>query len=293
MFGGILRNLFSKGGGKAASRLASEYGDDALRAVANSYGDDVLRAATTSSGDDIAKSALSQLGDTITSPTPSVAPSPKLTPAVDDIADDVISTTPKKSKLGDALVEASEVGLNAPLSLTSKNLRDVGKDANAKIGKLFDRTGMSSLDDLRELGSQLTGAGEKSFMDQATDYMRTNGGHGNLVDLNDIKDTIRDLKDELPKTLRNRLDDADPTSMAKMFRGTAADMRKSATKTTGQEELAKVFDNIGREIDARIDANVDPKYVLQTYDNTVDEFLTKSRENLLNGNKKMAEAYKR
>ena len=81
--------------------------------------------------------------------------------------------------------------------------------------------------------------------------------------------------------------------MAKMFRGTAADMRKSATKTTGQEELAKVFDNIGREIDARIDANVDPKYVLQTYDNTVDEFLTKSRENLLNGNKKMAEAYKR
>jgi hypothetical protein len=293
MFGGMLRNLFSKGGGKAASRLASEYGDDALRAVANSYGDDVLRAVTASSGDDIAKSALSQLGDTITSPAPSVAPSPKLIPAVDDIADDVILTTPKKSKLGDALVEASEVGLNAPLSLTRKDLRDIGKGSQNKIGELFDRTGMSSIDDLRELGEQLTGAGEKSFMDQVTNHMRTNGGNGNLVDLNDIKATIRDLKGELPKTLQSRISEEDPVGMANMFRGTAADMRKSATKTTGQEELAKVFDNIGRDIDARIDANVDPKYVSQAYNDTVDEFLTRSRENLLNGNKKMSEAYKR
>ena len=256
MFGGVLNRLLSKGGGKAASRLASEYGDDVLRGVATEYGDDAARNTLNS-----------LLGDTA-------------------------SAASKKSAIGDALVEASNVGLNAPVNLTRKGMREVGPEAYGTVGRLFDRTGMSNIEDLRSLAKELTG-GENSFLDEATDAIRTNLGKGNIVDLNDLGPQLREVRDSMDKIVGRQFDEADPVRKAKILRGMASDLRKSATKTEGSSVKSKYFEDLGREIDDRIDANIDPKYVNQVYDDVGNEFLYRSQKALREGNKSKAEAYER
>lgn len=256
MFGGVLNRLLSKGGGKAASRLASEYGDDVLRSVATEYGDDAARNTLNS------------------------------------LLGDAAGATSKKSAIGDALVKASDVGLNAPMALTKKEMRDVSPSAHETIGRLFDRTGMSNIDDLRSLAKELTG-GENSFLDEATDAIRTNLGKGNIVDLNDLGPQLREVRDSMDKIVGRQFDEADPVRKAKILRGMASDLRKSATKTEGSSVKSKYFEDLGREIDNRIDANVDPKYVNQVYDDVGNEFLYRSQKALREGNKSKSEAYER
>lgn len=268
MFGNVLSKLFSKG--------ATNAGSSALSRVATNYGDDIARNLATNYGDDAARGTLAQLGDSLAKPSISSA----------------ATTATKKSRIGDALVKASDTGLNAPLSLTRKGMREVGEDAGQKIGMMYDRTGMSNMDELRKLGKELTG-GDKSFMDDVTNYMQTNGGRGNFVQLDDIAPQIRDLKDNLPKAIQNQFNEKDPAQMANFFRGAAADLRKSATPSAGQKELAKLYENTAREINNRVDVGIDPKYVMQAFDDTSSEFLTRSREALLRGDKKMSGAYKR
>ncbi len=272
MFGNVLSKLFAKG--------ASSAGGSALSRVASQYGDDIARNLATSYGDDLARGTMSQLGTALSRHTAT------------DTATKLATGAARKSRIGDALVKASDTGLNAPLSLTRKGMREVGEDAAQKIGMLRDRTGMSGMEDLRKLGKQLTG-GDKSFMDEVTNYMQTNGARGNFVQLDDIAPQIRDLKDNLPKAIRNQFDDKDPAQMANFFRGAAADLRKSATPKAGDKELAKLYETTAREINNRVDAGIDPKYIQQAFDDTKSEFLTRSREALLNGDKKMSTAYKR
>lgn len=272
MFGNVLSKLFAKGassaGGSALSRVASQYGDDIARNLATNYGDDLARGTMTELGKSLSR------------------------PSVTDTATKLATGTARKSRIGDALVKASDTGLNAPLSLTRKGMREVGDDAAQKIGMLRDRTGMSSMDELRKLGKQLTG-GENSFMDDVTNYMQTNGARGNFVQLDDIAPQIRDLNENLPAAIRNQISDKDPAQLANFYRSAAADLRKSATPKAGQKELAKLYETTAREINARVDAGIDPKYVQQAFDDTKSEFLTRSREALLNGDKKMSTAYKR
>ena len=268
MFGNVLSKLFSRGASNAAG--------GALSRVATNYGDDIARNLATSYGDDAARGTLAQIGDQLAAPRIASA----------------ATTATRKSRIGDALVKASDTGLNAPLSLTRKGMREVGEDAGQKIGMMYDRTGMSNMDDLRKLGKELTG-GDKSFMDDVTNYMQTNGGRGNFVQLDDIAPQIRDLKDNLPKAIQNQFNEKDPAQMANFFRGAASDLRKSATPSAGQKELAKLYENTAREINARVDVGIDPKYVTQAFDDTSSEFLTRSREALLRGDKKMSTAYKR
>lgn len=268
MFGNVLSKLFSRGASNAAG--------SALSNVAANYGDDIARTLATNYGDDAARGTLAQIGDRLAAPTVSSA----------------ATTAVKKSRIGDALVKASDTGLNAPLSLTRKGMREVGDDAAQKIGMLYDRTGMSSMDDLRKLGKELTG-GDNSFMDDVTNFMQTNGGRGNFVQLDDIAPKIRDLRDNLPKAIQNQIDEKDPAQLANFFKGAAADLRKSATPTAGQKELAKLYETTAREINSRVDMGIDPKYVQQAFDDTSNEFLTRSREALLRGDKKMSTAYKK
>lgn len=263
MGGGILSKLFGK--------VASNSGDDLLRGVVSKYGGNIA----SQYGDDIARPILSQLTNS----------------AVDSELGNVAAQK-SKSFIGDALVKASDVGLNAPLSITRKGMREVGKDAKQKVGMLLDRTGMSNVDELRSLGKELTG-GKNSFMDDVTNYMQTNGTHGNYVDLTDIAPTIRDLRDNLPKPIQNAVDDKDPAKMANFFKSAAADLRKSATPKAGDKELAAMYENVAREINARVDAGINPKYINQAFDDTVNEFTVRSRRELLSGNKTKSEAYKR
>lgn len=236
---------------------------------ASTYGDDVLSRVAMSQGDDAARGTLSGIGSKLSQ-----------------------GSAAKGSKFGDALVKASDAGLNAPLRITRKGMREVGEDAGQKIGMLRDRTGMSTMDDLRKLGKELTG-GQNSFMDDVTNYMQTNGTRGNFVDLSDIAPQIRDLRDNLPKAIQNQINDKDPAQLANFFRGAASDLRKSATPNAGQKELAKLYETTAREINNRVDMGIDPKYVQQAFDDTTSEFLTRSREALLRGDKKMSTAYKR
>ena len=272
MFGNVLSKLFSKG--------ASNAGSSALSRVASQYGDDIARNLATNYGDDLARNTLSDLGTALSNPSTT------------DTVTKLATNTAKKSRIGDALVKASDTGLNAPLSLTRKGMREVGDDAGQKLGMLYDRTGMSNMDELRKLGKELTG-GDKSFMDEVTNFMQSNGGRGNMVQLDDIAPQIRDLRDNLPKAIQNRFSDKDPAQMANYFRGAAADLRKSATPNAGQKELAKLYEETAREINKRVDIGIDPKYVQQAFDDTSNEFLTRSREALLRGDKKVSTAYKR
>lgn len=272
MFGNVLSKLFAKG--------ASSAGGSALSRVASQYGDDIARNLATNYGDDLARGTMSELGSALSRPT------------VTDTATKLATGTARKSRIGDALVKASDTGLNAPLSLTRKGMREVGEDAGQKIGMLRDRTGMSNMDDLRKLGKELTG-GENSFMDEVTNYMQTNGARGNFVDLSDIAPQIRDLRDNLPKAIQNQINDKDPAQLSNFFRAAAADIRKSATPKAGDRELAKLYETTAREINNRVDMGIDPKYIQQAFDDTQSEFLTRSRQALLNGDKKMSNAYKR
>lgn len=231
---------------------------------ATNYGDDILRDVAAQKGDDIARGAVSKLG-----------------------------SVSKKSRLGDALVEASNTGLNAPLSLTRKGMREIGPDANSKIGMLRDRTGLESMNDLRRFAKELTG-GKNSMLDEMTNAVRTNLGKGNNVDLTDLQSQLRDVRDGISdKLVRSEFDNKDPIALANYLRGAAKDIRRSATVTESASEKAKLLDNLGIEINKRIDDNVDPKYVKQMYDDAADEMLSRSREALLRGDKKISTAYKR
>ena len=272
MFGNVLSRLFTRG--------ASNAGSSALSRVASQYGDDIARNLATNYGDDLARGTMNELGEALSRPT------------VTDTATKLAGGSARKSRIGDALVKASDVGLNAPLSLTRKGMREVGTDAGQKIGMLRDRTGMSNLDELRKLGKELTG-GENSFMDEVTNYMQTNGARGNFVDLTDIQPKIRDLNRNLPKAIQGQIDGKDPAQLANFYRSAASDLRKSATPKAGDKELAKLYETTAREINDRVDMGINPKYVQQAFDDTQSEFLTRSRQALLNGDKKMSTAYKR
>lgn len=261
MGGGILSKLFS--------RVATNSGDDILRNVATKYGGKIA----SQYGDDVAKPIISQLMG-----------------GVDDEVGRVLPV--RKSAVGDALIRASDTGMNAPLNLTRKGMREVGKDAKQKIGMLYDRTGISSMDKLRSLGKELTG-GDKSYMDEVTKYMQTNGTRGNYVDLTDVAPTIRDLRDNLPKAIQNAVDDKDPAKLSNFFRSAASDLRKSPTPKAGDKELAAMYERMGREINNRVDAGIDPKYVSKAFNDTINEFTVRSRRELLAGDKTKSEAYKR
>ena len=256
MFGGVLNRLLGKSG-NVASRLASEYGDDVLRNAAAEYGDDAARSVLSSIGDSLASGV-------------------------------------KRSKIGDALVQASDTGLNAPLSLTRKDMREIGPGTYEKVGELFDRTGMSNLEDLRSFAKELTGNKEsRAYLDEVTDAIRSNLGHGNNVDLNDLGPQIRKARDSMSSLGGELFDEADPIEKANILKRMSTNIKRSASENAVRGEEGKFYGKLGYLIDERIDAGVDPKYINEAYDNVSNEFLHRSQKALREGNKTKAEAYKR
>lgn len=256
MFGGVLNRLLGKSG-NVASRLASEYGDDVLRNVATEYGDDASRSALSSIGDSLAGGV-------------------------------------KRSKIGDALVQASDTGLNAPLSLTRKDMREIGPGTYEKVGELFDRTGMSNLEDLRSFAKELTGNKEsRAYLDEVTDAIRSNLGHGNNVDLNDLGPQIRKARDSMSSLGGELFDEADPIEKANILKRMSTNIKRSASENAVRGEEGKFYGKLGSLIDERIDAGVDPKYINEAYDNVSNEFLYRSQKALREGDKTKAEAYER
>lgn len=253
MFGGL---------SKLFSRAAANHGDDVLARLATNYGDDVARSASSSLSNLLPDSAVSAAAN-------------------------------KTSKIGDSLVRASNAALNAPLTLTKKDMRELGTDAYEKIGKLFDRTGLTNLDDLKKFTQNLTGSGKDAFLDEVTDAVRTNLGKGNVVDLNDIAPELREIRDSMSPISARMFDEADPIKKAKILKQMANDISTSATESAEKTLKRDHFNKLGRLIDERIDANINPKYMSQAYDDVANEFLHRSQVELRKGNKQFSEAYKR
>lgn len=254
MFGGL---------SKLFSRAAANYGDDVLARLATNYGDDVTRATS----------------GTLTNLLPEAATKE--------------AATKSSSRIGDSLVRASNTALNAPLALGNKAMRELGPDAYEKIGKLFDRTGLTKLDDLKEFTKNLTGSGKDAFLDEVTDAVRTNLGKGNIVDLNDIAPELREIRDSMSPISARMFDEADPIKKAKILKQMANDISTSATESAEKTLKRDHFNKLGRLIDERIDANIDPKYMRQAYDDVANEFLHRSQVEMRKGNKQFSEAYKR
>lgn len=256
MFGGL---------SKLFSRAAANHGDDVLARLATNYGDDVARSAGGKAG--------------------------TLATLIPDTPSPVIGKS--NSRFGDSLVRASDTALNAPLALGKKDMREIGAGAHETIGKLFDRTGLTDVDELRNFAKHLTGAGDMSFLDEATDAVRTNLGRGNVVDLNDIAAELREVRDTMSPIAARMFDEADPSKKAKILKQLANDIKTSATEGAEKTLKQNQFNRLGNIIDERIDANIDPKIMSETYDNVANEFLHRSQDELRNGNKSFSEAYKR
>ena len=256
MFGGL---------SKLFSRAAANHGDDVLARLATNYGDDVANSISTS----IASNG-------------------------GGVLDNILPVAQKTSGIANVLREGGERGMNAPMNLTRADVRKLkgrGGDPTETITKLYERTGTSDVKKLEDLAEQLMGSKDgknKGLVSSVIDDMRTNfsrvGDPQNYVDLNDLRETIQD---KLGITGTNNLD---PIGIAKAFRNKAADYRGGATPN---KNMANALEELGREIDTRIDNSVDPRNIAGGWEIIKDNLLHAQQAAVRGGDKVGAEAFKR
>lgn len=201
----------------------------------------------------------------------------------------VVNTS--KSKFGDALVKASDLGLNAPISLTRKDMRDIGPSAYEVSGRLFDRTGLSNTDKLRILGKELTG-GDNSYLDEVTNNLRTDFGRNNLVNVDELMPDIRNIRDNMTDKLsRDLFDKADVTKKANMLKASAETLRKSATPSAFDKAKANYFYDVGQKLDDLIDSRIDSKTIDQVFGSAAEEMKFRAAKYASQNDKDMYNAY--
>ena len=269
MFGGL---------SKLFSRAAANHGDDVLARLATNYGDDVANSISTS----IASNG-------------------------GGVLDNILPVAQKTSGIANVLREGGERGMNAPMNLTRADVRKLkgrGGDPTETITKLYERTGTSDVKKLEDLAEQLMGSKDgknKGLVSSVIDDMRTNfsrvGDPQNYVDLNDLRETIQRtasdaklesiIQDKLGITGTNNLD---PIGIAKAFRNKAADYRGGATPN---KNMANALEELGREIDTRIDNSVDPRNIAGGWEIIKDNLLHAQQAAVRGGDKVGAEAFKR
>ena len=269
MFGGL---------SKLFSRAAANHGDDVLARLASNYGDDVANSISTS----IASNG-------------------------GGVLDNILPEAQKTSGIANVLREGGERGMNAPMNLTRADVRKLkgrGGDPTETITKLYERTGTSDVKKLEDLAEQLMGSKDgknKGLVSSVIDDMRTNfsrvGDPQNYVDLNDLRETIQRtasdaklesiIQDKLGITGTNNLD---PIGIAKAFRNKAADYRGGATPN---KNMANALEELGREIDTRIDNSVDPRNIAGGWEIIKDNLLHAQQAAVRGGDKVGAEAFKR
>lgn len=269
MFGGL---------SKLFSRAAANHGDDVLARLATNYGDDVANSISTS----IASNG-------------------------GGVLDNILPAAQKTSGIANVLREGGERGMNAPMNLTRADVRKLkgrGGDPTETITKLYERTGTSDVKKLEDLAEQLMGSKDgknKGLVSSVIDDMRTNfsraGDPQNYVDLNDLRETIQRtasdaklesiIQDKLGITGTNNLD---PIGIAKAFRNKAADYRGGATPN---KNMANALEELGREIDTRIDNSVDPRNIAGGWEIIKDNLLHAQQAAVRGGDKVGAEAFKR
>ena len=269
MFGGL---------SKLFSRAAANHGDDVLARLASNYGDDVANSISTS----IASNG-------------------------GGVLDNILPAAQKTSGIANVLREGGERGMNAPMNLTRADVRKLkgrGGDPTETITKLYDRTGTSDVKKLEDLAEQLMGSKDgknKGLVSSVIDDMRTNfsrvGDPQNYVDLNDLRETIQRTASDakLESIIQDKLGitgtkNLDPIGIAKAFRNKAADYRGGATPN---KNMANALEELGREIDTRIDNSVDPRNIAGGWEIIKDNLLHAQQSAVRSGDKVGAEAFKR
>lgn len=269
MFGGL---------SKLFSRAAANHGDDVLARLATNYGDDVANSISTS----IASNG-------------------------GGVLDNILPAAQKTSGIANVLREGGERGMNAPMNLTRADVRKLkgrGGDPTETITKLYDRTGTSDVKKLEDLAEQLMGSKDgknKGLVSSVIDDMRTNfsrvGDPQNYVDLNDLRETIQRTASDakLESIIQDKLGitgtkNLDPIGIAKAFRNKAADYRGGATPN---KNMANALEELGREIDTRIDNSVDPRNIAGGWEIIKDNLLHAQQSAVRSGDKVGAEAFKR
>lgn len=269
MFGGL---------SKLFSRAAANHGDDVLARLASNYGDDVANSISTS----IASNG-------------------------GGVLDNILPAAQKTSGIANVLREGGERGMNAPMNLTRADVRKLkgrGGDPTETITKLYDRTGTSDVKKLEDLAEQLMGSKDgknKGLVSSVIDDMRTNfsrvGDPQNYVDLNDLRETIQRTASDakLESIIQDKLGitgtkNLDPIGIAKAFRNKAADYRGGATPN---KNMANALEELGREIDTRIDNSVDPRNIAGGWEIIKDNLLHAQQAAVRGGDKVGAEAFKR
>lgn len=294
MFGNILRRLIS--GNDIARKVATNYGDDIARNVGRNMADDVARAAAPNIIDVTpTKSVLSSIGD-------DVAPV-----NLPDVSDKIAS---QSNDFANMLREGAKAGLNAPNNLTRaverRMARESGIHPNDVIKNLYERTGISDVNKLENIADMLMGGTDidkkNSLVSSVVDDVRTNfqrtGDPVNYVDLSDLRERIQSLAKEggLTPTTQKDLgiigsNQYDPIALAKEFRKRSAAYRGKNNPNLN-DALANNLEQLGREIDDRIDASVTPENVKAGFDMIQDNLLHAQQQAYREGDKKTATALK-
>lgn len=295
MFGNILRRLIS--GNDIARKVATNYGDDIARNVGRNMADDVARAAAPNIIDVTpTKSVLSSIGD-------DVAPV-----NLPDVSDKIAS---QSNDFANMLREGAKAGLNAPNNLTRATARRMARESgihpNDVIKNLYERTGISDVNKLEDIADMLMGKPgdidkSNSLVSSVVDDVRTNfqrtGDPVNYVDLSDMRERIQDLANEAGLTPTTQKDlgiigskQYDPIALEKEFKNRSAAFRGKNNPNLN-EALAKNLEQLGRDIEERIDASVTPENVKAGFDMIQDNLLHAQQQAYREGDKKTATALK-
>jgi hypothetical protein len=203
-------------------------------------------------------------------------------------------------------------------NITAAQARNANINPNKVFGSIAKRTGLSSLDDMAEIGRGLTGAGDNSLLDTLTREAVSNTTGVAVPDIRKLANSLMDdgaslLTDAQRKTVQNNMKNAslsmfggsrgslstlaNPTaslSQANAFRAVASDITSSFNVAPAEKQLAKIYNGVADQIEKAIynSPGVNDIVPLLTKAGS-DDLLFRAQSLRASGNGAQATAYER
>lgn len=177
-------------------------------------------------------------------------------------------------KLGPNLEEKGARLMGTQANLTRSEGRKIGAVPSDVLKAVHKRTGISNLDEASKIAQNVTGENGAY-----SELVRNAIGNSPGIDIGDMRKVTEDLlvnkaplvsnsqRKNIIEQVKNSVTGAyggsegslstlanplDAFSVAKNFRGQAADIRKGATVSAADKQLATVYDEVGRSIEDRL-----------------------------------------
>lgn len=207
--------------------------------------------------------------------------------------------------------------MGSQANLTRAEARKIGVNPSNVMGSISKRTGMGSLDDMAEVGKNLTGGGDDSLLDTIT---RAAVGESKGVEVGDLRKAAQMaidnggsvLSDSQRKNLLRNMTQAGVTmrggakgslstladpgkalDQANVFRSTARDLTKGLNVSAEQRQQAKIYNDVASQIEKAIYDSPGVNESLPLLRKAgVDDMLFKAEDAANAGNKAQAEAYR-